>query len=92
MSGPAPNPFASNTELLKGKKKKEYLEDLGIPQSEEPTVIPTVTDEELAGAGVSEADSAGGGYGKKRIGDRSRKQANLTGSRGSSILTSKSYG
>ena len=34
------------------------------------------------------SSTAGGGYGKKRQGERSRKQANLTGSRGSSILTS----
>ena len=82
-----PNPFGSNTELLKGKKKKEYLEDLGIPQPKEPTIIPT-EEEELTEAGMSDSDTAGGGYGKKRIGERSRKQANLTGSRGSSILTS----
>lgn len=31
--------------------------------------------------------TVGGGYGKKRIEEQSRKQANLTGSRGSSILT-----
>ncbi len=29
-----------------------------------------------------------GGYGKKRVGEQSRGQMNLTGSRGSSILTS----
>lgn len=30
MSGPAPNPFASNTELLEGEAKENYLEGLGI--------------------------------------------------------------
>ena len=30
MSGPAPNPFASNTELLEGEAKETYLENLGI--------------------------------------------------------------
>ena len=89
MSGPAPNPFASNTELLKGEKKKEYLEDLGIPQPKDPIVIPTegLTDEEML-AGMSDTSTEGGGYGKQRTGVVSRGQMNLTGSRGKSILTS----
>jgi len=36
----------------------------------------------------SDSSSAGGGYGKKRKGEQSRGQMNLTGSQGSSILTS----
>jgi len=81
-----PNPFGSNTELLKGEKKKEYLEKIGI---KDPTVIPTegLTDEELL-AGMSDTSTEGGGYGKKRMGVESRGQMNLTRSRGSSILTS----
>ena len=38
--------------------------------------------------GESGSSSIGGGYGKKRKGDQSRGQMNLTGSQGSSILTS----
>ena len=33
------------------------------------------------------AGSQGGGYGKKRIGEQSRKQMNLTSGRSSSLLT-----
>ena len=36
--------------------------------------------------------AVGGGYGKKRKGEESRGQMNLTGSQGSSILTSKPIG
>jgi len=39
-------------------------------------------------AGTSNSSTGEGGYGKKRKGDQTRKQMNLTGSRGSSILTS----
>jgi len=42
----------------------------------------------LAKAGAADASTEGGGYGKKRIGQESRGQMNLTGSRGNSILTS----
>ena len=40
------------------------------------------------GSGQSSSGTTGGGYGKKRKGQESRGQMNLTGSRGSSILTS----
>ena len=42
----------------------------------------------LEGQRVS-AGSIGGGYGKKRVGEQSRGQMNLTSGRTSSILTSK---
>ena len=71
------------------EKDKDFTDDPKPKPKPDPFTIP---DEELAGAGVSEADSVGGGYGKLRKGERSRKQANLTGSRGRSILTNKSYG
>ena len=38
--------------------------------------------------GLTDASTSGGGYGKKRKGEQSRGQMNLTGSRGSRILTS----
>lgn len=42
-----------------------------------------------AQGGLIEGDeTAGGGYGKKRVGEQSRGQMNLTGSQGRSILTS----
>jgi len=43
---------------------------------------------ELGGSGEARGGTVGGGYGKKRRGEESRGQMNLTGSRGSSILTS----
>ena len=44
----------------------------------------------LAGlAGSSNASTGGGGYGKKRVAEDSRGQANLTGSRRSSLLTGR---
>jgi len=38
--------------------------------------------------GGDDFETEGGGYGKKRLGENSRGQMNLTGSQGSSILTS----
>ena len=52
--------------------------------------LPEMDDEgNILTQGATTAQTSGGGYGKKRIGEQSRKQANLTGSRGSSILTSQ---
>ena len=45
-------------------------------------------DAEFARQDEARNSTQGGGYGKKRIGQESRGQMNLTGSRGSSILTS----
>ena len=42
----------------------------------------------LGDANSSDSSTQGGGYGKKRKGQESRREMNLTGSRGSSILTS----
>lgn len=39
------------------------------------------------GAGEGSASSVGGGYGKKRVGEQSRGQMNLTAGQGRSILT-----
>ena len=45
-------------------------------------------DAEFARQDAARLNSSSGGYGKKRVGEQSRGQMNLTGSRGSSILTS----
>ena len=39
------------------------------------------------GAGEGSASSVGGGYGKKRVGEQSRGQMNLTSGQNRSILT-----
>jgi hypothetical protein len=43
----------------------------------------------LGGVGNSDSGSGEGGYGKKRVGEQSRKQMNKTGSRTSSLLTGR---
>ena len=44
-------------------------------------------DAEFARQGKLNSSTGSGGYGKKRVGEESRKQMNLTGNRRSSILT-----
>jgi hypothetical protein len=74
-----------NTDSIYTNPDEESTDDPKPKPKPNPNPKP---DEEIYGNGVSTASTEGGGYGKQRIGERSRKQANLTGSRNRSILTS----
>ena len=66
------------------KKRMQAFQDSGGYQ---PMLDQQVVAADPFGAGEGTAGSIGGGYGKKRVGEQSRGQMNLTGSRRSSILT-----
>jgi len=80
---------------LTGEKKFQTREEWSASIDDDATSVgPTDTTENaLAGGslmtgGKSSSSSIGGGYGRKRVGEMSRKQMHLTGSRNRSILTS----
>ena len=75
---------------MQGETAEEYQKRMKAFQDSggyQPMLDQQVVAADPFGAGEGTAGSIGGGYGKKRVGEQSRGQMNLTGSRRSSILT-----
>ena len=72
-----------------GEKKNQTREEWSASIGDDAiSVGPTDTTENALAGGSLMASSVGGGYGKQRVAEQSRKQMNLTSGRKRSILTS----
>jgi|TARA_Y100000034_G_C6855151_1_gene388510 hypothetical protein len=81
--------FFSNPALAQMFRDNKWSTTLKVGTSpDEPEPEPEPDPDSLLSDANSSASTEGGGYGKKRLAEFSRREMDLTGSKGSSILTS----